>query len=137
MAWTENDLLKMMQINNEIFGKEILQIKDATDEWLVEYFKSALFRLLDYRAKISSKLFNVKASRFGGIESITPKNIELTKTQCAEIGNHLLRGVVMRDLHSGEPTINEWDSQIILNYIENGVSFMSQYKLEAVRNNAR
>ena len=50
MAWTENDLLRMMQTNHKIFGKEILQIKDATDEWLIKYFKSALLGLLDYRA---------------------------------------------------------------------------------------
>ena len=129
MAWTENDLLRMMQTNHKIFGKEILQIKDATDEWLVRYFKRALLGLLDYRAKASSKLFNVEASRFGGIESITPKKVELTKEKCAEIGNHLLTGIVMRDMDSGKPTINRWDSEIILNYIEKGYSFMSAYKL--------
>lgn len=129
MAWTENDLLRMMQTNHKIFGKEILEIKDATDKWLVKYFKSALFGILDYRAKASCKLFNVEASRFGGIESITPKEIELTKEQCAEIGNHLLTGIVMRDMYSGQPKINQWDSEIILNYIEKGYSFMSSYKL--------
>lgn len=129
MAWTGNDLLIMMQTNHKIFGKEILEIKDATDEWLVKYFKSALFGLLDYRAKASCKLFNIDASRFGGIESITPKRIELTKEQCAEIGNHLLTGIVMRDMYSGKTTINQWDSEIILNYIEKGYSFMSSYKL--------
>ena len=129
MAWTENDLLRMMQTNHKIFGKEILQIKDATDEWIIKYFKSALFGLLDYRAKASCKLFNVEASQFGGIESITPKKIDLTKEQCAEIGNHLLTGIVMRDMYSGQPKINQWDSEIILNYIEKGYSFMSSYKL--------
>lgn len=129
MAWTENDLLRMMQTNYKIFGKEILQIKDATDEWLIKYFKSALFGLLDYRAKASCKLFDVESSRFGGIESITPKKIDLTKEQCAEIGNHLLTGIVMRDMHNGQPKINKWDSEIILNYIEKGYSFISQYKL--------
>lgn len=79
MAWMGNDLLRMMQTNHKIFGKEILQIKDATDEWLIKYFKSALLGLLDYRAKASCKLFNVEASRFGGIESITPKQTPLDK----------------------------------------------------------
>lgn len=129
MAWTENDLLRMMQTNYKIFGKEILQIKDATDEWLIKYFKSALFGLLDYRAKAGCKLFDVEASRFGGIESITPKKIDLTKEQCAEIGNHILTGIVMRDMYNGQPKINKWDSEIILNYIEKGYSFISQYKL--------
>ena len=129
MAWTGNDLLRMMQTNHKIFGKEILQIKDATDEWIIKYFESVLLGLLHYRAKASCTLFNIEASRFGGIESITPKKIELTKEQCAEIGNYLLKGVVMRDMYSGEPKINEWDSEIILNYIEKGYSFTTSYKL--------
>lgn len=129
MAWTGNDLLRMMQTNHEIFGKEILEIKDASDEWLIKYFKKALFGVLDSGAMAGCKLFNVEASRFGGIESITPKKIELTKEQCAEIGNHLLTGIVMRDMYSGQPKINKWDSEIILNYIEKGYSFMSLYKL--------
>lgn len=129
MAWTENDLLKMMQINHKIFGKEITKISGATDEWLISYFKSCLFGLLDYRAKASSTLFRVEASRFGGIESVTPKKIELTKEQCAEIGNHLLTGIVMRDIQSGELKINKWDSAIILNYIEKSDSLNSCYKL--------
>ena len=129
MAWAENDLLRMMQTNHKIFGKEILEIKDATDKWLIKYFKSALFRLLDYRAKASSELFIVEASQFGGIESITPKKIDLTKAQCTEIGNYLLTGIVMQDMYSGQPEINKWDSEIILNYIEKGYSFFNQYKL--------
>lgn len=36
--WEENQILKMMQTNFEIFGNEILQIKDADDDWLINYF---------------------------------------------------------------------------------------------------
>ena len=61
--------------------------KETAMKWLISYFKSCLFGLLDYRAKASSTLFRVEASRFGGIESVTPKKIELTKEQCAEIVN--------------------------------------------------
>ena len=79
--------------------------------------------------KLKECTHRVEASQFGGIESITPKEIELTKEQCAEIGNHLLTGIVMRDMYNGQPKINQWDSEIILNYIEKGYSFMSSYKL--------
>lgn len=129
--WNENDLFKMMKANCEIYGKEIKEIDSASETWAIKYFTDRLQYLLDYRAECGSKLFDVKSNGWSGIESIDfKKDVKLTAKQCVDIGNFLGCGNIYLDRYDKHPTIDYYNSKIIINYLETGYSLDGDYIFE-------
>lgn len=132
--WKKTDIFEMIKTNHKIFGEELLQIEKASEEWAINYFTKKLLSLLNTYAECESEIFQTLAEKFGGISNISYKDgFSLTAQQCAEIGNYLVSGNVYIDYYSMKPVVPYYNSKIILNYIENGVSLNANYKLVEVK----
>lgn len=129
--WEEKDLFRMMKANYNIYGKEIIEINSASEDWTIKYFTNALQYLLDYRAECNSKLFEIKGNGWSGIESINfKKDVKLTAKQCVDIGNFIGCGNIYLDIHNNEPRIDYYNSKKILIYLETGYLLDGEYIFE-------
>lgn len=124
--WLENELLKMMQANHEIFGDEILEIESAKDEWLIKYFEKKLYKMLEPFTLLSSKYSKTELDGWGRSYSKSNyKKFNLTATQCIRLFEFIYPNHYIKN---DKVCLNKWDSQIILNYIDKGYS-LDCYKL--------
>ena len=124
--WKENELLEMMKANYEIFGKEILNIKKAKQEWLINYFEDKLYAMLDMWVAVNSYYAREELDCHLTAHKRKDFNrFNLTPKQCIEIFSF----IYPRYFRKGRAVrLNEWDSRIVLNYIESGYD-MYKYKL--------
>lgn len=120
MAWskTKEDLLKRMQLHNNIFGNEILQIKDADEEWLIKYFEIKLVNILDYEIFINSDYAWCDCDGWSGIKDYgLEKSFGLNIHKCMEIFDYIYCRVKSDDFGNG---LHWTDSVVVLNYIKDG-----------------
>lgn len=93
MAWTEDTLLKFMQVHSDFFGKEIKKIEGASKEWIIEKFQKTLFRKMcqiDFYEVVLSKYADITYEGKGDIKSIKPNaSYSLSEKQCVEIANFI------------------------------------------------
>lgn len=124
-GWTENDLLKFMQVHSDTFGKDILQIKDAEQEWLCKRFTDKLFSTLDWTQVINTPYVDVRYVGKGDIDSIKVKeDFSLSPTQCANIANFITCRIFRKYDCS---QINALDSFAVINYIRYGINLRTDY----------
>lgn len=121
MSWTENDLLKMMHANSELFGDEITHIRDADDHYLIQYFEKTLASILDFYTFISSPYCVCKYGGKGDIEAanLRKDGFGLTAAQCAKIGNYII-GRWHLDHAFKKPRLDKLTTVVVLNYISLG-----------------
>lgn len=121
MAWSETKegLLKMMQANDDIFGKEILQIKDTDEEWLIRYFEKQLGKILHWEILGNSSYGFIDADGWGVRDSgLKPEGFGLNLHQCIKIFEYICGRV--RPNNYGGVALHWTDSVVILNYIKDG-----------------
>ena len=124
--WKENQLLELMQANHNLFGKEILLIHKAKQEWLINYFENKLYYMLDMWVTLESNYAREAMDCYGNVHDKTTYNkFNLTSKQCVEIFEFISPKYFIKNK---SVCLNKWDSEIILNYIEKGFD-MYQYKL--------
>lgn len=124
--WKEDKLLELMQTNYEIFGKKILNIKKAKQEWLINYFENKLYYMLDMFVALTSEYAREEMDCYGNVhDKEYYKKFNLTSKQCVEIFAFIYPRYFIKDK---AVRLNKWDSEIILNYIEKGYR-MQFYKL--------
>lgn len=127
--WNGDELLKMMQVNSAIFGDEITHIKDADDEYLINYFEKALVKLFPAYSFCKSKYC---VCEYGGMgadviaENLIKDGFGLTKEQCVEIGNFIIERCCM-NRYTNKMKLHEYDTKIVLNYIEYGYELSCAY----------
>ena len=137
MAWeeTKEDLLKLMQVNCNIFGDEILQIESAKEEWLINYFEKKLGEILDQMVLGGSPYGYIESDGWRGITDCGLKNegFKLNIHQCIKIFYYISSKVYPKRYSKGVQL--HWvDSTIVINYIKDGYPLdESAYKL--VKNN--
>jgi hypothetical protein len=120
-GWHEENLLKFMQINSDVFGEDMRHIKDADEIWKIERFIKGLFHALDCMQVICTPYVDIKYCGKGDIESVrVKKDFSLTLKQCAEIADFVACRFVKGNL-------NQLDSFAVLNYIKNGVYLRTDY----------
>lgn len=130
MAWSETkeDLLKMMQVNHEIFGDEILQIENAKEEWLIKYFEKQLGKILDWEILGNSPYGFIDADGWGVRDSgLKSEGFGLSIHQCIKIFDYIYGRV--RPNRYGGVDLHWTDSVVVLNYIKDGYKLSeSRYK---------
>lgn len=124
--WEENQILKMMQTNFEIFGNEILQIKDADDDWLINYFEKRLYEILDCWVLMASDYSKIYMDGWGLTHDKSEyKKFNLNTKQCVKLFEYIYPRYYIRN---SKVCLNKFDSEIILNYIDKGYN-LNCYKL--------
>ena len=124
-GWTEDTLLKFMQVHSEHFGEEVLQVEAAKQEWICKKFTERLFGMLDWTQTISSPYVLVSFVGKGDIESIKVKeDFCLNAHQCAKIANFITCKMHKDD---GRSRINELDSFAVINYIQHDINLRTDY----------
>ena len=121
MAWTETkeDFLKMMKANHEIFGDEILQINDAEEKWLINYFEKQLGRILHWEILGNSQYGFIDADGWGVKDSgLKSEGFGLNILQCIKIFEYIYGRV--RTNRYGSVDLHWTDSVVVLNYIKDG-----------------
>lgn len=119
--WCENDFLKMMQANSDLYGDEITHISGADNTWLINYFENRLVKLFPPYSFIKSKY--CKAIYAGKGELMEERLVEggfgLSAEQCVEIGNFIACRWHLDWLFK-KPQFSELTTLVVLNYIEHG-----------------
>ena len=121
MGWKDDldSFLKMMKVNHKIFGKEILQINSANEEFLIRYFEDRLSKILDWEIFINTEYSDVTWYGDG-----SPKDITLNKNgfglnieECIKIFDYIY-GRIYHKEYSILPQLHWTDSVVVLNYIK-------------------
>lgn len=124
-GWTEDNLLQFMQVHKNTFGKDIVQIKDAEQEWICKRFTNKLFSALDWTQVIETPYVDVSYVGKGDIDSIkVKKDFCLTPSQCANIANFITCRI-FREYDRSQ--INALDSFAVINYIRYGINLRTNY----------
>ena len=124
-GWTEDNLLKFMQVHKDTFGEDILQIKDAEQEWICKRFTDKLFSALDWTQVINTPYVDVRYIGKGDIDSIkVKKDFCLTPSECVNIANFITCRIFRKYDCS---QINDLDSFAVINYIRYGFDLRTNY----------
>ena len=118
--WEEKDFLKMMQVNDDLYGEEIRHITGADDAWLVNYFENRLVKLF-YPYYFSRCDFCEIITDGKSIveERLKKGGFGLTKKQCVEIGNFIACRYYL-ERFTRKAQFSELTTVVVLNYIING-----------------
>lgn len=124
-GWTEDNLLQFMQVHKDTFGKDIVQIKDAEQEWICKRFTNKLFSALDWTQVIETPYVDVSYVGKGDIDSIkVKKDFCLTPSECVNIANFIAGRIFIKYDCS---RINNLDSFAVINYIQYGIDLRTNY----------
>lgn len=115
------DILKMMQVNSMIFGKEICEIIDAKEAWIIRYFEKQLYHLLNNSALEKSKYVTLSGNGWNGVTDVLFEGFNLDLKQCSEIGNFIISRVTY-ERSSCRLKLDESDSMLVISYIDKTTS---------------
>lgn len=122
MGWEANkeSFIKMMQVNEELFGKEIQLIESASEKYLVGYFENALFNMLDPYVAINSEYSVKEYGGKGDIESVhlIKEGFGLDMNRCIKIFDYIIGRCAKK--HHAYKQLHWTDSIIVLNFIQRG-----------------
>lgn len=119
--WCEKDFLKMMQVNSDLYGDKITHIAGADDRYLIDYFEHRLVKLFPPYSFMKSKYCEVIYEGQGDVkeERLVEGGFGLSVKQCIDIGNYIV-GRYHLDWFDKRPELSEFDTVVVLNYIEHG-----------------
>ena len=118
MGWTKDSLLGFMQLNANKFGRDLLGIQAANEEYLCKRFTERLIgRVLDWTQVVDMPFVKVEYEGKGDVSSIKPaKGFCLTIDQCVTIAN-FIAGRIPEDRYRYLDQLNTF---AILEYICRG-----------------
>ncbi len=114
-GWDQDNLLEFMKVHPHAFGRDIVHIKDADEEWICKRFTNRLFAKLDWTQVCDTPYVDIETEGKGDIRRMRVKaGFCLTPKQCADIANYIA-GRIPSDY------IHHFESFAILNYIQYGI----------------
>ena len=120
-GWNKDNLLEFMKVHPQAFGRDIVHIKDADEEWICKRFTRRLFGKLDWTQVYNTPYVDVVTDGKGDISSMRVKaGFCLTPTQCANIANYIAGRIPSDEIH-------HFESFVILNYIQYGIDLQYPY----------
>lgn len=120
-GWNKDNLLEFMKVHKSAFGRDLVHIEDADEEWICKRFTNRLFGKLDWTQVCDTPYVDVETVGKGDVSRIRVKaDFCLTPTQCADIANYIAGRIPSDEIH-------HYESFAILNYIRYGIGLYYPY----------